>query len=62
MTSRNRSFTQAFIGSGLGWINQLTQVGTLTIATEAESGEAISAEFDVRRLDRGLSELDRHCQ
>ena len=62
MTSYNRSFTQAYVGSGSGWINQLTRVDTLTIATEAESGETISAEFDVRRLDMGLARLSQHCR
>ena len=60
MSSRNRSFPQAYVGSGSGWIYQLTRVDTLTVATETES-ETIRAEFDVRRLDKSLTRLNEHC-
>ena len=60
--SHNRSFTQAYIGDGRGWISKLTRVDTLTVETDAEMGESIHAEFDVRRLDQGLARLDQHCR
>ena len=60
--SRNRSFTQAYIGDGRGWISRLTQVNTLTVETAAETGEAIRVEFDVRRLKEALDRMDQHCR
>lgn len=60
--SRNRSFTQAYIGDGRGWISKLTRVDTLTVETDTEMGETIRANFDVRRLDKALSKLDQNCR
>ena len=60
--SRNRSFTQAYIGDGQGWIGKLTRVDMLTVTADAESGETIRAEFDVRRLDQALARMDQHCR
>lgn len=60
--SRNTSFTQAYIGDGRGWISKLTRVNSLTVDTDAETGESIRAEFDVRRLDNALARMDRQCR
>ena len=60
ISSRNRSFPQAYVGSSSGVIAQLSQVGTLTVSTETES-ETIRAEFDLRRLDKAMSRLNQHC-
>ena len=60
--SRNRSFTQAYIGDGRGWISRLTQADTLTVETKAETGETIRAMFDVRRLKEALDRMDQQCR
>jgi len=60
-SSRNRSALGAYVGDGLSRIPKYRQVDVLTIWTDAESGETIRAEFDVRRLDEAFSRLDREC-
>ena len=62
IASRNRSLPGAYVGDGTGRAAKYQQVDTLTVWTDTETGDSIEAEFDVRRLGKALSRLDRHCR
>ena len=61
ITARNRSLLGGFVGDSVGKIARFRQVDTVTIWTDAGS-DTIEAEFDVRRLDKALARMDRHCK
>ena len=61
-SSGNRSLPAAYVGDAAGKVSQYREVDTLTVWTDVESGETIHAEFDVRRLGKGLARLDQHCR
>ena len=61
ITRHNRSLPQGYKGDAIGKIFQYQQVDALTVWTDTDAGP-IRVEFDVRRLDKALARLDRHCQ
>ena len=60
-SSRNRSLPGAYVGDAGGYIARYQQVDALTVSTKTES-DTIWADFDVRRLDKALARLDKHCR